>query len=98
VTLPRPETRLIDERFASVMSECEIVTLQVYRLYSKGIRSSVALARILPILDFSWEENTTEVVQGNIKLFPTDHMISWIFVLVQKDSNDKNESFCCTEP
>ncbi len=29
------ETRLIDERFASVMDECEIVTLNVCRLYSK---------------------------------------------------------------
>jgi len=29
------ETRLIDERFASVMGECEIVTLKVCRLYSK---------------------------------------------------------------
>ena len=29
------ETRLIDERFESVMGECEIVTLKVYRLYSK---------------------------------------------------------------
>jgi hypothetical protein len=29
------ETRLIDERFASVMGECEIVTLKVHRLYSK---------------------------------------------------------------
>ena len=29
------ETRLIDERFASVMGECEIVTLKVRRLYSK---------------------------------------------------------------
>ena len=28
------ETRLIDERFASVMGECEIVTLKVCRLYS----------------------------------------------------------------
>jgi hypothetical protein len=28
-------TRLIDERFASVMGECEIVTLKVLRLYSK---------------------------------------------------------------
>jgi hypothetical protein len=27
------ETRLIDERFASVMGECEIVTLKVCRLY-----------------------------------------------------------------
>jgi hypothetical protein len=29
------ETRLIDERFASVMGECVIVTLNVHRLYSK---------------------------------------------------------------
>ena len=29
------ETRLIDERFASVMGECVIVTLKVRRLYSK---------------------------------------------------------------
>ena len=29
------ETRLIDERFASVMGECEIVTLRVRGLYSK---------------------------------------------------------------
>ncbi len=29
------ETRLIDERFPSVMGECENVTLKVYRLYSK---------------------------------------------------------------
>ncbi len=29
------ETRLTDERFASVMGECVIVTLQVRRLYSK---------------------------------------------------------------
>ena len=27
------ETRLIDERFASVMGECEIVTLKTHRLY-----------------------------------------------------------------
>ncbi len=29
------ETRLINERFASVMGECVIVTLKVCRLYSK---------------------------------------------------------------
>jgi hypothetical protein len=29
------KTRLIDERFASVMGECVIVTLKVHRLYSK---------------------------------------------------------------
>ncbi len=31
----KTETRLIDERFASVIGECEIVTLKVHRLYSK---------------------------------------------------------------
>jgi len=36
--------------------------------------------------------------QGSINFFPVDHMICWIFVLVQKDSNAKKESFCCTEP
>jgi hypothetical protein len=30
------ETRLIDERFASVMGECVNVTLKVCRLYSKS--------------------------------------------------------------
>ena len=29
------KTRLIDERFVSVMGECEIVALKVSRLYSK---------------------------------------------------------------
>jgi hypothetical protein len=29
------ETRLINERFESVMGECVIVTLKVHRLYSK---------------------------------------------------------------
>ena len=29
------ETRLINERFESVMGECVIVTLKVFRLYSK---------------------------------------------------------------
>ncbi len=29
------ETRLIDDRLTRVMGECEIVTLQVFRLYSK---------------------------------------------------------------
>jgi hypothetical protein len=32
---PQIETRLRDERFESVMGECEIVTLKVLRLYSK---------------------------------------------------------------
>ena len=31
----KKETRLIDERFASAMGECMIVTLKVLRLYSK---------------------------------------------------------------
>jgi hypothetical protein len=42
-------TRLIDERFASVMGECEIVTLKVRHLTPsifKVIRSAAALARI----------------------------------------------------
>ena len=30
----KTETRLIDERFASVIGECDIVTLKVCRLYS----------------------------------------------------------------
>ena len=37
-------------------------------------------------------------VQGSTKLFPVDHMIDWIFVRVQKDSNTKKESYVCTEP
>ncbi len=31
----KKETRLMDERLASVMGECENVTLKVCRLYSK---------------------------------------------------------------
>ena len=52
------ETRLIDERFVSVMGECVIVTLKVRRLMIfKVIRSTAALARILSIFDLSWEDN-----------------------------------------
>jgi hypothetical protein len=39
------------------MGECVIVTLKVRRLYSKKMRRAAALARMLPIFDFSWEEN-----------------------------------------
>jgi hypothetical protein len=36
--------------------------------------------------------------QASIKLCPAGHLACWIFSLVQKDSNAKKESFCCTEP
>ena len=32
-------------------------------------------------------------IQGSTKLSPMDHMMHWIFVLVQKDSNAKKESY-----
>jgi hypothetical protein len=32
-------------------------------------------------------------VQGSTKMAPVDHMINWIFVLVQKDSNAKKKFF-----
>jgi hypothetical protein len=51
------ETRLIDERFVSVMGECEIVTLKVRQFIFKVIRSAAALVRMLPIFDLSYEEN-----------------------------------------
>jgi hypothetical protein len=37
-------------------------------------------------------------IEGSTKLSPVDHMIHGIFFLVQKESNAKKESFCCTEP
>jgi hypothetical protein len=39
-----------------------------------------------------------QINQGSTKLSPVDHMSHWIFVLVQKDSNAKKKSICCTEP
>jgi hypothetical protein len=39
-----------------------------------------------------------DTFQGSTKLSPVAQMSHWIFVLVQKDSNAKTESFCCTEP
>ena len=45
------ETRLIDERFASVMGECEIVTLKVRRLYLELYVKLKTLTRILPHFD-----------------------------------------------
>jgi hypothetical protein len=50
------KTRLIDERFPSVMGECVIVTLQVRRIF-KVIRSTTTLTRILSIFDLIWVEN-----------------------------------------
>jgi hypothetical protein len=43
------ETRLIDEKFASIMGECVIVTVKVHRLYSnfKVIRSPAFLAIVV---------------------------------------------------
>jgi hypothetical protein len=37
-------------------------------------------------------------LQGSTTLSPVHHMMDWILVLVQKDSNPKNESFYYTEP
>ncbi len=34
------------------------------------------------------------MIQGRMKLSPVDHLVDGILVLVQKDSNAKNESFC----
>jgi len=36
--------------------------------------------------------------QGSMKLSPVDHLVDGILFLVQKGSNAKKESFCCTEP
>ena len=41
---------------------------------------------------------TPTLIQGSIKLFPRDHLVSRIFVLVQKDSNAKKEIYCSAEP
>ncbi len=49
------ETKLIDERFPSVMGECEIVTLKVRPLYLTVYDSG--LVRILPHFDLRIEEN-----------------------------------------
>jgi hypothetical protein len=38
------------------------------------------------------------IIQGSTKLSPLDHMMHWVFVLVQKDSNAQKESYSCTEP
>ena len=50
------ETRLIDERFPSVMGEC---VLEVIGAPSRLrlIRKTAALARVLPTFDLSCEEN-----------------------------------------
>ena len=37
-------------------------------------------------------------IQGSTKLSPVNHLVAGILVLVQKGSNTKKESYCCTEP
>jgi hypothetical protein len=37
-------------------------------------------------------------IQGSTKFSAVDHIIHWIFVMVQKDSNAKKEGYCCMEP
>ena len=51
------ETRLMNERFVSVMGECVLEAIgSPSRL--RFTRKTAALARMFPILDLSWEENT----------------------------------------
>ncbi len=50
------KTRLIDERFASVMDECDRDTVGVSSVL-KVIRSVSVLVRILTIFGFTWVEN-----------------------------------------
>jgi len=38
------------------------------------------------------------ITQASTTLSPVDQLIHGIFVLVQKDSNAKKESYCCPEP
>ena len=50
------ETRLMNERFVSVMGECVLEAIgSPSRL--RFTRKTAALARMFPILDLSWEEN-----------------------------------------
>jgi hypothetical protein len=51
------ETRLMDERFVSVIGECVIVK-GVPSIFNV-IRNTTDSARMFPTLDLSWEENTT---------------------------------------
>ena len=50
------ETRLIVERFAGVMGECDLEAIGAPSICNV-IRSAAALARMLPTLDLSYEEN-----------------------------------------
>jgi hypothetical protein len=51
------ETRLINERFASVMGECDLEAMGAPAIFNV-IHSVEALARMLPTLDLRCEENT----------------------------------------
>jgi hypothetical protein len=55
---PKIGTRLIDERFASVMGECERDTKGMSSIF-KVIGSAAVLVRMFPILELIYEENTT---------------------------------------
>ena len=55
---PKIGTRLIDERFASVMGECERDTKRMSSIF-KVIGSAPVLVRMFPNLDLIYEENTT---------------------------------------
>jgi hypothetical protein len=50
------ETRLIDERFASVMGECDLEAIGAPSIF-KLIRKAAALARMFPTFDRSCEKN-----------------------------------------
>jgi hypothetical protein len=51
------ETRLIDERFESVMGECDLEAVIGVPCILRVIRSVSTLARMLPTFDLSCEEN-----------------------------------------
>ncbi len=55
------ETRLINERFASVMGECDLEAIGTPSIF-KLIRSVGVLVRMLSTSDLSCEENTTRCV------------------------------------
>jgi hypothetical protein len=52
------KTKLIDERFDSVMGECDLEPIGTPSIFNV-IRSATSLTRMLSILDLRCEENTT---------------------------------------
>ena len=52
------KTRLIDEKFASVMGECVFVKLYVLRLYLELYATIPPLTRMLTYFDLRIKENT----------------------------------------